>query len=74
VGSRTFVDQVTSGSSYLGQHDFRVHFGIGAATKAERLEIAWPSGRVDVVENVPANHVITIREGEGEIRRVPFAR
>jgi enediyne biosynthesis protein E4 len=74
VGSRTFVDQVTSGSSYLGQHDFRVHFGLGAATKADRLEIAWPSGRVDVVENLPANHVITVREGEGEIRRVPFAR
>ena len=74
VGSRTLVDQVTSGSSYLGQHDFRVHFGLGAATKADRLEIAWPSGRVDVLENLPANHVITVREGEGEIRRVPFTR
>jgi len=74
VGSRTLVDQVTSGSSYLGQHDLRVHFGLGAATKADRLEIAWPSGRVDVLENLPANHVITVREGEGEIRRVPFAR
>ena len=74
VGAQTLVDHVTSGSSYLAQHDLRVHFGLGAATKADRLEIAWPSGRVDVVENVPANHVITIREGEGEIRRVPFAR
>jgi len=74
VGSRTLVDQVSSGSSYLAQHDMRVHFGLGSATKADRLEIAWPSGRVDVVENLPANHIITVREGEGEIRRVPFTR
>jgi hypothetical protein len=29
---------------------------------------------LDTVQNLPANHVFTIREGEGEIRRVPFAR
>jgi enediyne biosynthesis protein E4 len=74
VGAQTYVDQVTSGSSYLAQHDQRVHFGLGTAAKADRLEVAWPSGRVDVLENLPANHVIAIREGEGEIRRVPFAR
>ena len=74
VGALTLVDQVTSGSSYLAQHDLRVHFGLGAAAKSDRLEIAWPSGRVDVMENLPVNHVITIREGEGEIRRVPFGR
>jgi hypothetical protein len=74
VGAQTFVDQVTSGSSYLAQHDTRVHFGLGASARADRLEIAWPSGRVDVLTNVPANHVITIREAEGETHRVPFAR
>ena len=74
AGGRTFVDQVTSGSSYLGQHDTRVHFGLGTAAKADRLEITWPGGRVDVMENVPVNHVLTIREGQGETRRVPFAR
>ena len=74
AGGRTFVDQVTSGSSYLAQHDMRVHFGLGAAAKAERLEITWPGGRVDVMENLPVNHVITVREGQGETGRVPFAR
>jgi hypothetical protein len=74
AGGRTFVDQVTSGSSYLAQHDMRVHFGLGAAAKADRLEITWPDGRVDVLENLPVNHVITVREGQGEMRRVPFAR
>jgi len=74
AGGRTFVDQVTSGSSYLAQNDMRVHFGLGTATKADRLEITWPDGRMDVIENLPVNHVITVREGQGETRRVPFAR
>jgi enediyne biosynthesis protein E4 len=74
AGNQTFVDQVTSGSSYLAQHDRRVHFGLGSAARADRLEIAWPSGRIDVVNNLPANHVVVVREGEGEIGRVPFTR
>ena len=74
AGGRTFVDQVTSGSSYLAQHDMRVHFGLGTAARVERLEITWPGGRIDVLENLPVNHVITVREGQGETRRVPFAR
>jgi enediyne biosynthesis protein E4 len=74
AGGRTFVDQVTSGSSYLTQHDMRVHFGLGASTKVDRLEITWPDGRVDAMENLPVNHVITVREGQGETQRAPFAR
>jgi hypothetical protein len=74
AGGRMFVDQVTSGSSYLAQHDMRVHFGLGAATRVDRLEITWPDGRVDVMDTLPVNHVITVREGQGETRRVPFAR
>ena len=74
ANGRTFVDQVTSGSSYLAQHDMRVHFGLGSATKTDRLEIAWPGGRIDVMENLPVNHIITVREGQGETERVPFAR
>jgi hypothetical protein len=74
AGGRTLVDQVTSGSSYLAQNDMRVHFGLGTATKADRLEVTWPDGQVDVIENLPVNHVITVREGQGETQRVPFAR
>jgi hypothetical protein len=74
AGGRTFVDQVTSGSSYLTQHDMRVHVGLGTATTVERLEITWPDGRIDAIENLPVNHVITVREGQGETQRAPFAR
>jgi hypothetical protein len=74
AGGRTFVDHVTSGSSYLAQNDMRVHFGLGAAMRADQLEITWPSGRVEVLKNLPVNHVFTVREGQGETDRVPFSR
>jgi hypothetical protein len=74
AGGRTFVDQVTSGSSYLAQNDMRVHVGLGTATKVDRLEITWPDGRVELVENLPVNHAVTVAEGKGEVGRVPFAR
>lgn len=72
TGGRKQVREVQSGSSYLAQHDLRAHFGLGAAPRAERLEIRWPSGATEVVADLPANHVITVREGEGVVGRVPF--
>jgi enediyne biosynthesis protein E4 len=74
VGPRTIVREVTAGSSYLGQHDPRQHFGLGAATAADRLEVRWPSGATETLERLPANRIITIREGEGVVSSVPFAR
>ena len=68
------VRDVQSGSSYLAQNDLRAHFGLGQSNRAERLEIRWPSGATEVVESLPANHVITVREGKGVVSRVPFRR
>ena len=41
---RTQMREVKSGSSYLGQSDLRIHFGVGEATRVERLDIRWPTG------------------------------
>jgi enediyne biosynthesis protein E4 len=74
AGGRTQIREVKVGSSYLGQNDARQHFGLGTATRVDRLEVRWPSGRTELLQNVPANHIITIREGSGIVGRVPFAR
>jgi enediyne biosynthesis protein E4 len=74
VGQQRQLREVQSGSSYLGQNDLRAHFGLGRAARAERLEITWPSGATEVVENLAANHVFTVHEGKGIVGRVPFAR
>ena len=56
------------------QNDLRAHFGLGAAARADRIEVRWPSGRMEAVANVPANEIITIEEGAGIVARLPFSR
>ena len=72
VGGKTLVRDVRAGSSYLAQNDLRVHFGLGKAQKADRMEIHWPGGPVEVIENIEANHILTVRQGEGVVGSVRF--
>ncbi len=74
AGGRRQVREVQSGSSYLAQNDLRAHFGLGGAERAERLEVRWPDGSNEVVENVPANHIVVVRQGNGIVSRTPLAR
>jgi len=74
VGGKTFVRDVKAGSSYLAQNDLRVHFGLGNARKADRLEIRWPSGTVDAIEGIEANQILTVREGSGVTARQPLGK
>ena len=74
AAGQRLVREVQSGSSYLSQNDLRAHFGLGRATGAERLDIRWPGGTTETVESLPANHIVTIREGQGVVSRAPFRR
>ena len=51
-----------AGSGYLSQDDPRLHFGLGAATKIDRLTVTWPSGTRQVLENVAADKIVTVEE------------
>ncbi len=74
TGQRRQVREIQSGSSYLAQNDLRAHFGIGRAVAAERLEIRWPDGSTEVVANLAANQIVTVRQGKGLVNRAPLAR
>ena len=52
----------TTCGSYLAAHDPRVHFGLGADQSATRIEVRWPSGIRQVLENVKADRVLTVTE------------
>jgi enediyne biosynthesis protein E4 len=54
-----------SGSSYLAQSELVLTFGLGNQTKAEAIEIQWPSGQLDKLANVNAGQMITAQEGKG---------
>lgn len=74
AGGRSQIDEVRSGGSYASQSDFRLHFGMGAAKRIDRLEVHWPGGRVEVFQDLPVNNEISIMEGEGEPTLQPFTR
>ena len=61
-GSRTQVDEVRSGGSYLSQSDLRLHFGLGASTQVDRIEIDWPSGARQTLTNIAADRVVAVEE------------
>lgn len=65
AGSMTQTDEVRSGGSYLSQHDLRLHFGLGNATKIDSVEIRWPSGGVDKLNNLSPDHFYAVLEGSG---------
>jgi len=53
---------VTTGGSYFSASDKRVHFGLGGDKTVRSLEIRWPSGIRQVLENVPADRIVTVQE------------
>ena len=58
-----------SGAGYVSQNDTRLHFGLGAATRFDKLEIRWPSGMVETITFPGVDRVLTIAEGRGVIGR-----
>jgi hypothetical protein len=56
-----------SGSSYLSQSELVLTFGLGAQTKADSLEVQWPSGQVDKLSNISAGQTVTVEEGKGVV-------
>jgi hypothetical protein len=62
VNGRKLFRIVLGGGSWGGESDHRVHFGLGNATKVDRLEIRWMSGHLQVLTDVPANQILSLRE------------
>ena len=54
-----------SGSSYLSQSELVLTFGLGSRSKADAVEVQWPSGQIDKLANVAAGQTVTIQEGKG---------
>ena len=60
--ARTQRRLVQSGSSYISQEDKRLHFGLGAATTVEALEVLWPDGTKTSLPNVKANQILDVQQ------------
>jgi len=54
--------EVTTAAGYLSASDKRLLIGLGAAAAAKRVEVRWPSGAVQTLENVPSRQWLTVTE------------
>ncbi len=66
AGGRRQVDEVMSGGSFYSQNEMALYFGLGQASAADRIEVRWPSGKVQTWRNVAANRRLAITEGAQE--------
>jgi enediyne biosynthesis protein E4 len=73
VGAKVFVTtgkirqrgDVFSGGSYASSSDQRLHFGLGAAAKVDKVEILWPDGVKEEIRVPAVDHIVTVLEGKG---------
>ena len=65
AGDLVQTDEVRSGGGYLSQNDLRLHFGLGVGTRIDKIEVFWPTGKVETITDLPADHAYEIKEGEG---------
>jgi len=67
AGDLTSYDQVKGGMSYMSAQDPRVYFGLGSHSRVDRIEIWWPSGEKDTLENIPVDVILTVIEGKNAV-------
>ncbi|MFQ5778823.1 MAG: tetratricopeptide repeat protein [Terriglobia bacterium] len=70
AGQRT--KHVMLGSGFVSQSTKTLYFGLGPQEHVERASVSWPSGRKQTFVNLPAEHQVTLVEGEEEFTAVPF--
>jgi enediyne biosynthesis protein E4 len=73
MGAKVFVTtgairqrgDVFSGGSYASSSDQRLHFGLGNATKVDKVEVVWPDGAKEVITTPAIDRIVTVMEGKG---------
>jgi len=62
AGALTQVEEVHAGDSYISHSDWRLHFGLGAATTVDEITVRWPGGAVEKLTKLKADQVVKIVE------------
>jgi enediyne biosynthesis protein E4 len=76
IGAKVFITtgavrqrvDIFSGGSYGSSSDQRAHFGLGAATRIDKLEIHWPDGAKEQVSVPSVDRIFTVVQGKGVVQ------
>ena len=55
-------NHVTTATGYASSSDKRVHFGLGTDARIREIELRWPSGKVQVLHDIPADQILKVAE------------
>ena len=61
-GGKVQTAQKKSTTGYLSQNDPRMHFGLAKNEIVDIIEIKWPSGKIQVLNNVKVNQILSVKE------------
>jgi hypothetical protein len=65
AGGRKQTNEVRAGGSYYSQHELALYFGLGAAKQVDRIEVTWPSGWTQSLEQLDPNRTVRLVEPSG---------
>jgi len=62
VAGRQQAAEAGCKAAFLGSSDPRLHFGLGSATQVDRIQVQWPSGKVQTLKDITADQILQVRE------------
>jgi hypothetical protein len=68
IGKNKLRQDLVSGAVYCSQNDETLHFGLGAATKIDKLEVQWPDGAKESFEAPAIDNIVRIAQGKGVVK------
>ena len=66
AGGRKHHSLLQPATSYLASNDPALHFGLGAATSVDSIEVLWPDGTKETFSGGPADKLLVLRKGDGK--------
>jgi len=66
AGSVAQIAEVHSGRGYQSHFGTRLHFGLGERERVERIDIRWPGGDAETIENISSDRLLTVIEGQSQ--------
>jgi hypothetical protein len=65
AGGRRWARLISADGSYLCSNDMRAHFGLGAASQVDSIEVSWPDGCTENFSGGPVDRLIVLQKGRG---------
>jgi enediyne biosynthesis protein E4 len=56
------LQEITGGSGFCAQNQRRLHFGLGKNAKVDKVEIRWPSGKIQTIQSPDVNKIHQVKE------------